>query len=163
VVDPLLSGDHRARPGRGGTAGNPTELSGSGVADSLGGFLQELFTTGITRTVGQKFSLGLAVDYSYALTHPNGVDGPTALVPVLLLAPGSFDPANDPRVKPGGLMCGVEAAIAAWQSSEAPVAGGAYVFNLSVYGSRQGLQSPVYTGTLRYAVPPGRVASPGCD
>jgi hypothetical protein len=144
-------------------AGNPIELSGSGVADSLSGFLRQLFMTGITRTVGEKFSIGLAVDYSYALTHPNGVDGPTVQVPVLLLPPSSFDPTSDPRVQPGGLMCSVESTIAGWQSFEAPAAGGAYIFTLAVYGSGRSLGSPIYTGTLRYTVPPGGAASPGCD
>ena len=119
--------------------------------------------TTIRRTAGQKFSIGLAVDYSYALTHPDGVDGPTVLVPVLLLPSRSFDPTSDPRVQPGGLMCSVESMIAGWQSFEAPGAGGAYIFNLTVYGSGQRLQSPIYTGTLRYTVPPGGATSPGCE
>jgi hypothetical protein len=142
-------------------AGDPIELSGGGVADSLSGFLQQLFMTSITRTAGEKFSVALAVDYSYALTHPHGVDGPTVLVPVLLLPRTGFDPTSDPRVQPGGLMCGVESMIAGWQSFEAPAAGGAYILSLTVYGS--GHQSPIYTGTLRYTVPPGGAASPGCN
>jgi hypothetical protein len=60
-------------------------------------------------------------------------------------------------------MCSVESMIAGWQSFEAPGAGGAYIFTLTVYGSGQSLRSPIYTGTLRYMVPPGGVASPGCD
>ena len=144
-------------------ASNPIELSGGGVADSLGGFLQQIFMTSIRWSAGQKFSIRLAVDYSYALTHPDGADGRTGLVPVLLLPPRGFDPTSDQRVEPKSLMCSVESMIATWQSAEAPAVRGAYIFNLTVYGSGQGLQSTIYTGTLRYIVPPGGVASPGCD
>jgi hypothetical protein len=144
-------------------ASKPIGLSGGGVADSLGGFLQQIFMTSITWTVGQKFSIRLAVDYSYALRDPDGADGPTGLVPVLLLPPRGFDPTSDPRVQPTSLMCSVESMIATWQSAEAPAVGGAYIFNLTVYGSGQRLQSTIYTGTLRYTVPSGGLGSPGCD
>jgi hypothetical protein len=144
-------------------AGNPIGLSGGGVADSLGRFLQQLFTTKITWTVGEKFSIRLAVDYSYGLTPPDGADGPTGLVPVFLLPFRGFDPASDLRVQPKSFMCSVESMIATWQSVEAPAAGGAYILNLAVYRSGQTLQPPIYTGMLRYKAPPGGVASPGCD
>ena len=60
-------------------------------------------------------------------------------------------------------MCSVESMISTWQSAEAPAVGGAYIFNLTVYGFGQRLQSTICTGTLRYTVPSGGLASPGCD
>lgn len=144
-------------------ASNPLELSGGGVADSLGGFLQQLFMTSISWTADQKFYIRLAVDYSFVLAHPDGTDGPTILLPVYLLPYRSFDPTSDSRVQPNGLMCTIESKIASWRSDEAPAIGGPYIFNLTVYGPVRGVQSAIYTGTLRYTAPPGGVASSGCD
>jgi hypothetical protein len=138
---------------------NPIELSGGGVADSLGTFLHHLFTTSIRWTVGQKLYIRLAVDYSYALTHPDGAEGPTVLEPVFLIPLLSFDPIIDSQVQPKKLMCRVESTIAAWQSAGRPALGGAYIFNLTLYGSDQ---SPIYIGTLHYAVPLSGIASAGC-
>jgi hypothetical protein len=110
-------------------------------------------------TVGQRFSIGLAGAYSYA--PPDGDDEATNLVvPVLLLSPRRFDPTTDPRVQPGSLVCSVESIIIAWhRTANPPPSSGAYIFNLSVYGFGQ---TPIYTATLRYAVPPDGVASQGC-
>lgn len=138
---------------------NPIELSGGGLGDSLGGFLQQLFMTSIPWTVGQRFSIGLAVGYSSELMPPNGAGGPIVLLPVLLLPPTSFDPTTDARVQPGSLVCSVEAFTSSWQSIVMPSLGGAYIFNLSLYGSGQ---TPIYTATLRYTRPPSGIASPGC-
>jgi hypothetical protein len=138
---------------------NPIELSGGGVADSLGGFLQHLVMTSITHTANRQFFVALAVDYSYAVTE-DAPDGPTGMVPVLELPLTSFDPTTGPHVQPGGLMCGVESTIAAWESVEAPAAGGAYMFNLALYGPGQRL--PMYSAILRYALPPSGVTSLGC-
>ena len=54
----------------------------------------------------------------------------------------------------------VESTIAAWESVEAPAAGGAYMFNLALYGPGQRL--PIYSAILRYAPPPSGVTSLGC-
>ena len=140
---------------------NPIGLSGGGVADSLGGFLQQLFMTSITRTVGERFFIRLAVEYSYPLENPDGAAGATGLEPVSLFPYLGFDPTIDARIQPQGLMCKVESTIATWQSahSTSPTAGGAFIFDLAIYGSGR---APIYAATLRYAVPPGAIASAGC-
>ncbi len=144
-------------------AGNPLELSGGGVADSLGAFLQQLFTTSITWTAGQKVPIRLAVGYVAPLAV--GYSHTMVQLPILLATPYSFDPTSDWRVEPTSFVCHLESAIAKWQStnSGSPV-DAAYTFDLTVYRAGQGVQSPIYVSTLRYTIPPGGVpASSGCS
>jgi hypothetical protein len=142
-----------------GAVENLIGLSGGGVADSLGGFLQQLFMTSITRTAGERFFIRLAVEYSYPLENPDGAAGATGLEPVSLIPYRGFDPAVDARIQPQGLMCNFGSTIAIWQSVHPPAAGGAFIFDLAIYGSGR---APIYAATLRYPAPPGAIASAGC-
>jgi hypothetical protein len=135
--------------------GDPIELTGGGVAASLGGFLHHLFTTGITRTAGEPFAIALSVGYTSQIGA-----GVTALVPVTLLPRTPFDPATDAGAAPSGPLCALEAAITAWHDISAPLGGqGPYVFDLVVYGSGR---APIAAATLDYTVRAGGLTSPGC-
>ena len=138
---------------------NPVELPGGGIAASLGGFLQQLFATTIKGAAGMTVSMGLGVDYSYALTAPSGTAKSTVLEPVLQIADVAFAPAIDLRVPPGQLLCTIESSIVAWQNASEPSAvDGAYIFNLTLRGSGQ----PLYAGTLHYTIPASGPLSAAC-
>ncbi|MDQ6822566.1 MAG: hypothetical protein M3076_19905 [Actinomycetota bacterium] len=143
-------------------SGNPLELSGGGVPEALGAFLQDVFTTNIAWTPGQKVPIRLAVSYTYRLAV--GPSHAMAQVPILVVASYSFDPTSDWRVQPKSFVCQVESAIAKWQSTNGPsLVDAAYSFDLTVYRADLGVRSPIYASTLRYTIPSGGVpTSAGC-
>lgn len=136
-------------------------LSGGGIADSVAGFLQQIFTTTIPWISGQEFHVVLGVHFQFPVDHSGTMDE----LPVLVANSDGFDPASGWRVQPNSFVCQMAARIAAWQSSEMPSSVDArYTFDLAVYGVGQEAQSPIYTRTLQYAIPPGGApASPGCS
>ncbi|HEY6398115.1 MAG TPA: hypothetical protein VIX82_11735, partial [Solirubrobacteraceae bacterium] len=144
-------------------AGNPLNLSGGGVADALGAFLQHVFTTNVAWAPGQKVSIRLAVGYSYRLAV--GPSHALVQVPILVVASYSFDPTSDWRVQPKSFVCHVESAIASWQSTTGPaLVDAAYSFDLTVYRADRGGQPPISASTLRYTIPADGVpTSSGCS
>jgi hypothetical protein len=137
----------------GGSAsvGNPVELPGDGIADSLSGF-----ATTMPGIAGNHVSMSVGVEYSYALTSPDGAVTSPALVPVLL----ANDPNSDLRVQPNSPLCDIEGRIVTWQDifDPSPV-DGAYILDLTLRRSGQ----PFATDTLRYTSVPGGLVSPACS
>lgn len=139
---------------------DPVELTGGGIADSLGRSLQQLFATTIPGTTGTNLSMRVAVEYSSALTYPDGAVQSTASVPVELTEVTPFDQSIDLRVQMGSPLCNLELGIVSWQDANAPSSfDGAYTFDLALYSSRQ----PIFTETLRYAVATGPIGSAACS
>ncbi|HEX5193705.1 MAG TPA: hypothetical protein VFW09_12955 [Solirubrobacteraceae bacterium] len=143
------------------TPAKSLELSGQGIADSVGGFLQQLFTTAIPWIPGQQFHLVLGVHFQFPVDRSGTVDE----LPVLVGNSDGFAPASGWRVQPNSFACQMAARIVAWQSIEMPsLVGARYTFDLAVYGVSQEAQLPIYSSTLQYPIPPGGApASPGCS
>ena len=132
-----------------------------GLAEVLGARLRNV-VGGIIPAPGETFALGLEVGYVYPLASTNRTSPSDPVIPVLLLTHIAFDPSTDPTVAPNSLVCRVETMVASWQATADPRLGGAYEFKVTLYRSN-GPRTPVYTGNLSYAAPPGQtITSAGC-
>jgi hypothetical protein len=165
INPPLIPNPHRFRSatllidGGSTSVGDPTELTGDGIADSLSGFLQQMFATTLPGISGNELSVSVGVEYSYVLTSPDGSAQSTVLLPVLFTE-DPFRPNIDLRVAPGGLPCAIEQNVIQWQDDhDPPQVDSAYTFDLRLRSTVQ----PFYTDTLQYAGATSGVVSAGCS
>ena len=130
------------------SAVDPIAITGTGVADALGTFLQELLVVPGGWKADDTLSIRLAGGYSYAVAP--GLD---VLVPIFLIPSYDFHPASDYKVAPGSFVSTVQENVADWQKNHSPSETNAsYRFDLTVYSSTGALQSLIHAASLSYAL-----------
>jgi len=126
------------------------------VAQALGEFLQQLFTTHNSWSPDDTIYVRVGAGYTYPIAGGPGDTDDTGLdvvVPVLLVPGVDFNPTTDwDWTRPDSIVRQIQAAIDGWRADQSLPPGGSYTFDLTVYAEAGLLQPLIQVKSLRYSL-----------